>query len=89
MSKFDETSEDTGYKCPYCGYLDICDDWGYDYEGDILDCEQCGKKFYASAIHTVDFQATPNCELNGEEHKLRHFKNNAYFCEICNKCIIK
>lgn len=95
MSDIDETSNSTGYECPYCGHHHVCDDWGYEYESEVIECDSCDKKFYATANHTVDFEATPDCELNGIEHDLVFYDKssldgyNSYFCDICNKCILK
>lgn len=89
MSEIEETNESEGYKCPYCGYMHTCDDWGYDYDGVGHKCDGCDKFFYATAQHNVDFVSGPDCELNGDEHKLSHFKDNAYFCDVCSQCVIK
>jgi len=88
MSRYEETSESNGYKCPYCGELHEVDDWGHDYDEETMECSVCQKKFYATASHSVDYESMPDCEVNGEEHKLEHFRDNSYFCEICNRCVI-
>lgn len=89
-TEFDSMYENEGYRCPYCRALHYCDDWGYDYEGEVMDCEECEKKFMATAVRTIDFVSKPNCEINGEEHKYefnRVYKEyNSYFCSVCNKC---
>lgn len=93
MSKFEDTSESLGYKCPYCGSQHECDDWGYDYDGQEMECDECNKKFYATANHSVDFDSEPDCELNNEDHVLtfykKHDNGDAYFCDTCGKCVIK
>lgn len=94
MSKFNDTSELIGYKCPYCGAQHECDDWGCDYDGQEVDCDVCEKKFYATANHSVDFDAEPDCELNGDVHELSFNRvmdngKTVYFCDVCGKCFIK
>jgi hypothetical protein len=88
MSKFDYTIEDDGYKCPYCGNTTICDDWGFDYDGEIIECDVCNKKYRASANTTTSFKAKPDCELNGEKHRFKKYSEHSKcaFCEICGKC---
>jgi len=90
VEKFEEEIESEGYKCPYCKEMHICDDW--DYEDETIDCH-CGKKFIATADHSVTFHSTPDCELNGEKHKLKYHSEEThgkvYFCEICNECMIE
>ena len=91
---FDEEMESEGYRCPYCKEVHFCDDWGYDYDGEVIKCGDCGKKFYATADHSVTFNSTPDCELNDEEHDLEFYSKtnsgkDSFFCNVCNKCVIK
>jgi hypothetical protein len=87
MSKYEYEYQDDGYKCPYCGQQTTCDDWGFDYEGEIQECEECNKKYYATAIHNIDFKSMPDCELNNDRHILNK-RLDCYFCDICGKCIL-
>ena len=94
MSKYEETRETEGYKCPYCGHMPTCDDWGHDYEGEEYECDECGKVSYATAIHTVDFETTPNCLLNNEEHvytETKTLKSGGLYsnCDICGEYLFK
>jgi DNA-directed RNA polymerase subunit RPC12/RpoP len=90
MSKYEDEYEDDGYKCPYCSYHVICDDWGFDYDGEEEECEECGKKYIATASHSVSFDTKPDCKLNGEKHDLEYNSiTDCYFCKTCGKCILK
>ena len=94
MSNIEEQIEDDGYVCPYCKHKHICDDWGHDFDGETLTCSDCGKNFYATANHSTTYEATPNCELNNDEHNLEYHSDTssggkAYFCSVCNQCEIK
>ena len=94
LGKYDETCESQGYKCPYCGEQHFCDDWGYDYDGEKLQCEECKKYFYATASHTTDFRSRADCELNDEKHQFefRTFNDpneGAFFCKVCGECKLK
>lgn len=94
MSEYKEHYEDEGYKCPYCGYQYTCDDWGYDYEGDEIECYKCGKKFRGTAYHSVNFGSEPDCKLNGEEHTFtekKTFKSGGMYsnCDVCYRLIFK
>ena len=90
MSKYEDKFDDEGYKCPYCGYKTVCDDWGFDYDGVEEECCECGKKFYATASHSISFESEPDCELNGDEHDLRFDDvRDCYFCKTCGKCVLK
>ena len=64
-----EESNDQGYECPKCNHLHECDDWGYNYDNEEYNCEECGYKFYATANHTTTFDSRPSCKLNGLSHK--------------------
>ena len=88
-SKFTEQIASEGYICPYCEETHYCDDWGHDYDGEVVECEECGKKFRATASHSVDFYARPDCELNGGEHDYVWNEAGAYFCSVCNHCKLK
>ena len=90
---YSEVDHCEGYKCPYCGELYVCDDWGYGYDREVETCNKCSKKFMATAHHSINFCTTPDCELNNEEHDLEFYQNTlngkAYFCKVCKKCVIK
>lgn len=93
-SKYSDESSSEGYICPYCKEESCCDDWGYDYDGEVVECHGCGKKFEATANHSVAFVSAPDCELNNEKHDLEFYKNEgsnnaSYFCKVCEKCVIK
>ncbi|MCK4828086.1 hypothetical protein KA005_70810 [bacterium] len=56
-------------KCPYCDK--DCEDYDHEVAQDLetrveLECEHCGKKFYAEA--SIAYSTYSNCELNGESH---------------------
>jgi len=70
--------------CPYCKSecgdqesFEGCDIW--DEESIEFECEDCGKKFEARRVVTVDYRTEKNCSLNNEKHiKGKHH------CEKCD-----
>ena len=90
----EETMESSGYKCPYCEHQTTCDDWGFDYDGEVTACYNCEKKFTATADHSVSFIAAPSCELNGgkcectDPSQLTNSKIY-YCCDVCDSVLVK
>lgn len=87
MSKYEENLNDE-ITCPYCGdrFEDSWDTIAGDGETAVIDCD-CGKKFTATCVLSIDYWGHPDCELNGDEHdyEMIHFDSgkSANFCEIC------
>lgn len=90
MSNFESTYSSDGRECPYCGHTSHVESEDYSEDSRIEECDECGKKFHAHEVFSVDHKAEPDCELNGEQHKfeLVTFSSgkSAEFCETCNKC---
>ncbi len=86
MSKYEEKSDPVMAICPYCGY-------DYQVEGEdmtedlrIEECSDCGKKFQLHTTFSVTHNSSPDCPLNGEEHKWEMTYDDRYeSCSICGK----
>jgi len=89
----EDTSETEGYKCPYCHRQYTCDDWGFDYDDEEMECDDCGKKFFATAEQSIDFISHPSCQLNNEIHDWVFGESSSVqdflICKKCDKYIFK
>lgn len=76
--------------CPYC--QSKCGD-SDDFEGEDIwaeesidfKCEECGKKFEARRVVTVDYRTESDCEINGEKHEAGEYhckKCDSYDCNV-------
>jgi len=91
QSKYTDELDDCEMICPYCG--NKYQPEGEDYSEDCREeeCEECGKTYHAHQSFSVTHHATPDCELNGEQHEwqavsLGAGKGTHDFCATCDKC---
>lgn len=92
MIKYSDTSNDLGFECPYCGQMTEHDDWsdrGLDIENERMECDSCGKQFFGTVEVSFSFDSTPNCELNGNPHKLTDVIYGLSVCDECGHTILK
>ena len=85
-----QTFDDSERKCPYCGEAYQPESEDYSEDRRIEECNECGKNYYAHDSFSVTHYATPDCELNGEQHaweprSLTGGKTHP-FCSKCDKC---
>ena len=90
IEPFDEQSDDSEMICPYCKEAYQPEGEDYDDSGHIAECDDCGKKYHARQDFSVTHIATPDCELNGEEHQYSMHSlgggREHPFCDKCSKC---
>lgn len=93
MSEFETRVDSVNAICPYCGDSYQVEDEDYSEEKWVDECQSCGKKYYIHQAFYVDNHSSPDCELNGEEHKFELGKfdsgNSAFFCTVCDKCKLR
>lgn len=73
-------------KCGDCDSFEGCDIW--DEEAIEFKCENCGKKFEARRVVTVDYRTEKDCSLNGEKHEAGEYhciKCDVYNCDFTNQ----
>jgi hypothetical protein len=90
MSEFEDTSDDQNRICPYCGYSYQPESEDHSPDRRVETCGGCDKRYYAEDEFSVEFKASPDCELNGEPHDwqdvdLRDGRKHP-FCAKCDKC---
>lgn len=88
MSKYEATINDPVRVCPYCGSEHQPEAEDYSEDERIEECGDCGKKYYAHDIFSVEHAARPDCELNGEQHEWEEKPKypDYKFCEKCGRC---
>jgi len=80
-----EDKFDTVVKCPYCGHIQDNEvTYGLE-DGEDIECENCGKRFWVNVY--IEYLATPDCELNHEKHEwvLYDKEHNIYMCRKCGQ----
>lgn len=88
--RFSETFSDSVRRCPYCGSEHQPESETYSEDVREQECEECGKSYYMHDSFTVTHYATPDCELNGEQHDWqdRKVRSGTHpFCMKCDKCM--
>lgn len=89
MSEFDDTYNNQGVECPYCGHVHHIEGESYSEHPEEMECHECEKSFMAWQEYSVDHRAEPDCTLNKEEHKFEPFISSSGrkidICEICGK----
>ena len=89
MSKYQQTIETCNRVCPYCHNSYQVENAECLETTRIEECEECGKKYHAYEMITVDHYAEPDCELNDQEHQWEpiQLSNDSFydFCSICGK----
>jgi len=78
--------------CPYCGYSDV-DSCGYeDDDIGLIDCESCGKSFYAYRSVTIAYSTEKprrgKCSICGKEDAIleNYSSSMGSFKDACLKC---
>jgi hypothetical protein len=92
MSEFRDQIDSSNSICPYCEASYQVEGEDYSENEQIIECDECGKKYYLSQDFSVDHCTQPDCELNGDKHqyKWRDTKRGgAFFCKVCGKCTIQ
>ena len=90
MSKYTDTIDDCDRECPYCGYTYQPEPAEYSDNLREEECENCDKSYYVHDSFYVTHHATPDCELNGQEHDYQSITlgngQTHGFCTVCDKC---
>lgn len=70
-------------KCPYCDSINDNDGQVTEFEENIeLECETCGKHFYAKAM--ISYDTSSDCSINGEDHEWEGSTSETLFnCKNC------
>lgn len=90
MSKYEDQTDSNDVICPYCKYeyQPESEDFSEDPRAEV--CEECGMVYDVHQSFTVSHQTSPDCELNGKEHKWEMIKlksgSEHEFCTVCDKC---
>lgn len=94
MSKYKKTFNSDTLICPYCR-CDLRNPEEFVSEsGTEIQCDECGEKFYATAIISTEYYGQPDCALNGKKHQWEpdgipfEYRGHAYYwrnCLICNR----
>ena len=90
----EEEYSDDGIICPYCKTAREPDCEGDDYTEGGFDeeCRNCGKQYTVEPYVSYSWTATPDCDLNKEEHDFSgDIIENEYIdtdsvCRKCTKC---
>lgn len=87
---FVQTYDTTNRECPYCGESHQPESADYSEDDRTEECGGCGKMYHACDSFTVTHYATPDCELNGEQHEWEARSlgggRTHPFCLKCDKC---
>ena len=89
ISKFQDQVDDNEVVCPYCKYSYQPESEDYSEDSLVDKCEECGMKFHTHQSFTVTNYASPDCELNGEQHQWVpvQLKDKVHdFCSVCDSC---
>jgi len=89
IKSYDTDEIDQAIICPYCKYhySDSHDVLAPEQDNkETIECENCGKKFVAEVVTTVDYFTNRNCELNGENHEFIPNKILGNNDKKCSKC---
>ena len=86
----EQTCDDSNRECPYCGHSYQPESEDYSNDTREEECSECGKKYIAHDSFSVTHYATPDCELNGEQHDWQPRPlpggRTHPFCERCDRC---
>jgi len=86
---YEEQFDDCNSICPYCKYSYQVECEDYSEDGEVVECEECCKKYYLHQSFSVTHYSKPDCKLNGEEHQYQRVEctnGPANFCKICDHC---
>ena len=75
--------------CPYCKAAYEPDGETFSEDPRIEECDECGKQYHLHDSWTIDHHTSPDCEINGEQHKweARQLTKGPHdFCSVCDKC---
>lgn len=73
--------DSTHYICPYCGDKTDAADTNEPEISEIIECENCGKKFETYMQVSCSYYSVPDCQLNKEQHE-----EDEKCRSICKKC---
>jgi hypothetical protein len=86
-----QTADDSVRRCPYCKHEYQPESETYSEDSREEECEGCGKTYHSRDVFSVTHYATPDCELNGEQHdwQARAVRGGRThpFCMKCDKCM--
>lgn len=86
----EKTLDDSNRICPYCGAAYQPEHEDFSEDNRIEECEGCKKRYHAYDSFSVTHYATPDCELNGEQHEWEPMPTSRGrthpFCAKCDKC---
>ena len=89
MSDYSDEYDDCNAVCPYCGDTYQVEGESYSEDDTDITCDECGKRYYLRQDFSVTHVSTPDCTLNGEQHKWRPINitsGSHDFCSVCDKC---
>ena len=90
MSDYEEQTDHADIICPYCKERFQEESEDYSEDQSIEECGDCGKKYWKRQSFSVTCYASPDCELNDQDHKWedRPLGNGKTykFCSVCGQC---
>lgn len=81
--EYSQTSDECYRICPYCKTKYQPEGSDYSDHVRVEECGSCGKKYHAHDVFTVTHYATPDCELNGQQHIWKHSRVFGTHCVTC------
>ena len=90
MSEYDEQVDSNDSICPYCGGSFQVETEDYSEDTSVVECYDCGKKYYLHQSFEVNHHTRPDCELNDTPHKYEPIEVRGRglvpFCSVCGTC---
>ena len=89
MTEYQQIINPYSQVCPYCHNSSQVKVEDCSEAPRIDECDQCGKKYRAYEMFSVNHYSGPDCELNNQEHQWEPIQLNNIsshdFCSICGK----